>query len=198
MSFGQGCEGEPLLQADVLEAAIRRFREGTSEGTVNLNSNASRPEVVERLCDAGLESLRISTNSARSAVYAAYYQPSRYTFDDVQESGRVIKSRDGYLMLNYFVFPGVTDTAPELEALSAWIARDGVDMVQLRNLNIDPEIYLETVGAVGGLGEPMGVLAWLEELRRRHPALRFGYFNPPRSTFDAGGHGPFADVTRSA
>ncbi|MBD89695.1 MAG: radical SAM protein [Deltaproteobacteria bacterium] len=183
VSFGQGCEGEPLLQAEVLEASIRRFREGTSRGTVNLNSNASRPDAVERLCDAGLESLRISTNSARAPVYSSYYRPSRYTFADVRESGRVVKAHDGYLMLNYFVFPGVTDTAAELEALSAWIEEDGVDMIQLRNLNIDPETYLETVDSVGGLGEPMGIIPWLRELNARFPELRFGYFNPPRGTF---------------
>ena len=95
----------------------------------------------------------------------------------------MVKAHDGYLMLNYFVFPGVTDTAAELEALSAWIEEDGVDMIQLRNLNIDPETYLETVDEVGGLGEPMGIIPWLRELSARFPELRFGYFNPPRGTF---------------
>jgi pyruvate-formate lyase-activating enzyme len=185
VSFGQGCEGEPLIQAEVLEASIRRFREGTRAGTVNLNSNASRPEVVERLCEAGLESLRISTNSARADAYTAYYNPSRYGFEDVQESGRVIKRHGGYLMLNYFVFPGVTDTAAELEALSAWIERDDVDMLQLRNLNIDPELYLETLSETEFPGEPMGVIPWLAEVRRRHPRLSFGYFNPPRGSFES-------------
>lgn len=52
-------------------------------------------------------------------------------------------------------------------------------MVQLRNLNLDPEIYLETVGE-SGRGEPMGIVPWLEELGARFPKLQFGYFNPPR------------------
>jgi hypothetical protein len=150
---------------------------------MNLNSNASRPAVIERLCEAGLESLRISTNSAQPDVYTAYYNPSRYTFEDVQESGRVIKRRGGYLMLNYFVFPGVSDTREELEALSAWITESSIDMLQLRNLNIDPETYLDTLGVVTELSEPMGIAPWLAELGRRHPGLRTGYFNPPRGTF---------------
>ena len=87
-------------------------------------------------------------------------------------------------MLNYFVFPGFTDTWDELDALSAWIEEDGVDMLQLRNLNIDPELYMATLGEVIEHGEPMGVLPWLAEVQRRHPHLRFGYFNPPRSSFD--------------
>ena len=180
VSFGQGCEGEPLMQAPQLEAAVRLIRQREPRGIVNLNSNASRPDAVARLMDAGLDSLRISTNSARAAIYHAYYRPRGYTFDDVRRSSKVVRARGGYVMLNYFVFPGVTDTAAELEALSAWIAEDQIDMVQLRNLNIDPEMYLATVRDAGHTGEPMGIRTWLVELRRRFPALRFGYFNPPR------------------
>lgn len=33
LSFGQGCEGEPLLQAGLLAAAIRRIRQVTGRGT---------------------------------------------------------------------------------------------------------------------------------------------------------------------
>ena len=187
VSFGQGCEGEPLLQGENLIAAVARVRAETRQGVVNLNTNASRPSVVERMCAAGLDSIRVSTNSARPAVYAAYYRPKGYGFEQVRESARVVKRHGGYVMLNYFVFPGVSDTEPELEALSAWIADDGVDMLQLRNLNLDPEVYLATVEPAGGMGEPMGIVRWLEELRLRHSQLRFGYFNPARALFEAAG-----------
>jgi len=180
VSFGQGCEGEPLNQPRELEETVRLIRATTSRGVVNLNSNASRPHVIARLMEAGLDSLRISTNSARADVYHAYYRPKGYRFDDVRESARVARRRGAYLMLNYFVFPGVTDTQPELDALSAWIEEAGIDMVQLRNLNLDPEVYLATVAAAGPLAEPMGVIPWLEALRDRFPDLTFGYFNPPR------------------
>ena len=53
-------------------------------------------------------------------------------------------------------------------------------MIQLRNLNIDPEMYLRAVTEAGHVVAPMGLMVWLRELRRRFPALRFGYFNPPR------------------
>ncbi|PIE20925.1 MAG: radical SAM protein [Proteobacteria bacterium] len=185
VSFGQGCEGEPLSQGSRLVEAVRRIRAKTDLGVVNLNSNASRPGYVRALCDAGLDSLRISTNSARDNVYRAYYRPKGYRFEDVRESARVARDAGIYLMLNYFVFPGVTDTEAELDALSAWIEDAGVDMIQLRNLNIDPELYLETVAAARGLGEPMGLLPWLERLRERHPRLAFGYFNPPRRRMNA-------------
>lgn len=182
VSFGQGCEGEPLMQGRNLEHTVRKIREVTRQGIVNLNSNASRPDVIARMLDAGLDSLRVSTNSARAEVYAAYYRPTGYTFADVRRSARLVRERGGYVMLNYFVFPGVTDTPAELDALSAWIDEAKIDMVQLRNLNIDPELYLAAVTGVGHVVEPMGLLPWLHELRRRFPALRFGYFNPPRQT----------------
>lgn len=184
VSFGQGCEGEPLNEGDNLVEAVRLIRRATSRGVVNLNSNASRPGVVERLIDVGLDSLRISTNSARADVYAAYYRPTGYGFAQVRESALAMRRAGGYVMLNYFVFPGVTDVSPELEALSAWIDEAQIDMVQLRNLNIDPEVYLDRVGFAEGIGEtPLGIVPWLRELRRRHGALRFGYFNPPRRRF---------------
>ena len=40
VSFGQGCEGEPLMVADVLEEAILLIRKETSKGIINLNSNS--------------------------------------------------------------------------------------------------------------------------------------------------------------
>lgn len=180
VSFGQGCEGEPLMQGDNLIAAVKQIRAATPKGIVNLNSNSSRPRVVERLMDAGLDSLRISTNSARKDVYHAYYRPVGYSFEDVRESARIVKARGGWVMLNYFVFPGVTDTEAEFEALSRWIDEAKIDMVQLRNLNLDPEMYLQAVTAVGHEVAPMGLKVWLDKLAARFPHLRFGYFNPPR------------------
>ena len=44
VSFGQGCEGEPLLQAKTLEASISMMRKATGRGTINLNTNGSLPE----------------------------------------------------------------------------------------------------------------------------------------------------------
>jgi pyruvate-formate lyase-activating enzyme len=98
----------------------------------------------------------------------------------VRASAKAVRDAGKYLMLNYFIFPGVTDTMAELDALSEWIESDRIDMVQLRNLNIDPEMYLDHVTRAGHVVEPMGLMPWLTELRRRFPALRFGYFNPPR------------------
>lgn len=196
VSFGQGCEGEPLVQGPVLEATIRGIRAQTRDGVINLNTNGSLPKVVAKLADAGLDAIRVSLNSARPVLYERYYRPQGYQLADVLQSAREMATRGRYVSLNYFVFPGVSDAAAELDALSHFIEEGGVQLVQLRNLNIDPELYLRELGD-GAVQRPMGVLAWIAALRERFPRLRFGYFNPPRSKF--GRPGPVPGVrTRSA
>jgi pyruvate-formate lyase-activating enzyme len=177
VSFGQGCEGEPLLFGDVLVDAVRRIRAATDRGTVHLNSNASKPDVVRALCDAGLDSIRVSLNSPRPVAYEAYYQPRGYSFVDVAESLRVVVGSGGHAALNLLCFPGLTDTEAELEALSALIEDTGLHMIQLRNLNIDPDLYRASLP--GGLVQKGRGMRWLRaQLARRFPQLRFGYFNP--------------------
>jgi hypothetical protein len=43
--------------------------------------------------------------------------------------------------LNYLVFPGFFDQEPEVDALCDLIERCDVQMLQLRNINIDPDAY---------------------------------------------------------
>jgi pyruvate-formate lyase-activating enzyme len=178
VSYGQGCEGEPLLLGDVLVDGTRRIREATPRGTINLNSNASRPDVVRRLVAAGLDSIRASLNSPRPDVYAAYYNPRGYSFDDVVESVRIVHEAGGHTSINLLCFPGVTDTEAELEALTGFIRTVGLDLVQMRNLNIDPDLYREILPP-GTMGGGRGMRWLMASLTERFPALRFGYFNPP-------------------
>jgi len=177
VSFGQGCEGEPLLFGKALVAAVARIRARHRRGTVNLNSNASKPEVVRELVAAGLDAIRASMNSPRPELYAAYYQPRGYDVSDVIESIRIVTAAGGHASINLLCFPGVTDTEPELAALSALIERTGLQLIQLRNLNIDPELYRASLpkGAV----QPGRGMRWLRDrLAKRFSWLRFGYFNP--------------------
>ncbi|NOQ45789.1 MAG: radical SAM protein, partial [Desulfobulbaceae bacterium] len=178
VSFGQGCEGEPLLQTDTLEKAIRLIRAKTDKGTINLNTNASLPPAVERLAAAGLDSIRVSMNSARPECHARYFRPRGFTFNDVRRSIMVMKEKDRHVSLNYFILPGFTDDPDEFDALCALIDTCRPDLIQLRNLNIDPEYYLQVVQHQP-TGIPMGILTWHKKLCHRFPLLRFGYFNPP-------------------
>jgi wyosine [tRNA(Phe)-imidazoG37] synthetase (radical SAM superfamily) len=182
VSFGQGCEGEPLLGKDLLPAATRLIRERTSRGTVNVNTNGSLPAVVEAMCQAGLDAIRVSMNSARVEIYEPYYRPKKYAFDDVKESLRVMRRHGRYRSINYLVFPGVTDTDQEFEAISAFVEEMDLDLIQMRNLNIDPEIYRERLPA-GAVREGFGIGEFMRRLSVRFPHLHYGYFNPSKETY---------------
>ena len=177
VSFGQGCEGEPLLMWETIRDAIVEIRKHTSRGSININTNGSDPEAVKILCEAGLNSIRVSTNSARSEIYLPYYRPNNYEFEDIVESLKVVNSFGGWTSINYFVFPGMTDSVAEYEALRKLIKETGLKMIQWRNFNIDPDWYLGKIG-VTDTGECLGVTQLMELIREEFPDLKFGYFNP--------------------
>jgi wyosine [tRNA(Phe)-imidazoG37] synthetase (radical SAM superfamily) len=177
VSFGQGCEGEPLLQAKTLEKAIRKIRRQTDRGTINLNSNASLPDAVARLADAGLDSLRVSLNSAQEQYYTRYYRPVSYSFHNTLESIRAMKSKGKFVSLNYFILPGFTDSEDEFLAFSELVETYRPDLIQLRNLNMDPEWYLKTLGLSPDT-KALGIRNWLHRIKSKFPALQFGYYNP--------------------
>ena len=176
-SFGQGCEGEPLTESALLREAIALFRARGGQGTVNLNSNASDPAAMAALAEAGLSSLRVSLNSAREEVYNRYYRPVNYTFGEVRESIAVAKAAGLFVSLNLLYFPGITDTEPELDALIELLTAHQVDFIQLRNLNIDPEMYLALLHDLSD-APAMGLANFRKRLRKECAWLNFGYFNP--------------------
>ncbi|MFM7646056.1 MAG: radical SAM protein, partial [Sphingomonadales bacterium] len=178
ISFGQGCEGEPLLMWETIRDSILEIRKHTSKGSLNINTNGSNPDAVRQLCKAGLNSIRVSTNSARREIYMPYYRPNNYQFEDIIESLKVMTSFGGWTSINYFVFPGMTDSMAEYEALRKLIGETGLKMIQWRNFNIDPDWYLGKIG-VTDTGESMGIKTLQQELRAEFPSLRNGYFNPP-------------------
>ena len=178
VSFGQGCEGEPLLMWETIRESIIAMRKHTPRGSININTNGSKPAAVRALCEAGLDSIRVSLNSARPNIYNAYYRPNNYSFEDIVESLRVVRSFGGWASINYFVFPGMTDSIEEYEALRQLIRTTGLTMIQWRNFNIDPDWYLGKIG-VTDTGECMGVKQLMELLHEEFPQLKFGYFNPP-------------------
>lgn len=179
ISFGQGCEGEPLLMWETIRESIIQIRKFTPKGSININTNGSKPDAVEKLCQVGLNSIRVSMNSAQANLYTAYYLPNNYKFQDIVESLKVVRSHGGWASINYFVFPGVTDTEAEYEALCALIDYTGLSMIQWRNFNIDPDFYLHKLN-IGYDDHAMGILTMMNLLHEKYPDLKFGYFNPPK------------------
>ncbi|HEY2476420.1 MAG TPA: radical SAM protein [Candidatus Cybelea sp.] len=162
VSFGQGCEGEPLLRSITIARAVERIRRQRANGTINLNTNGSQPSSLSRCIDAGLQAVRISLNSFRHSVYAAYYRPLRYTLDDVLASIRLAIERGLRVSLNLLTHPGVTDDADEIAAMESFLRDSPVSMVQTRTLNIDPALYFD---AVGRPKEPLGMRYAIERIR---------------------------------
>jgi len=183
VSFGQGCEGDPLMAARVIEPAIRRIRAVTQNGTINMNTNASRPEVLRGLLDAGLDSIRVSINSFRHDAYHAYFRPVSYSFDNVIESIDVAGEKGKFVSINYLNCPGITDTEEELEALTTFLDHHRIQLIQWRNLNVDPKKYHEIIRKAGSTGKPVGMRRFIRSIKEGYPALRHGYFNPPKETF---------------
>jgi pyruvate-formate lyase-activating enzyme len=180
VSYGQGCEGDPILQADTVAEATRRLRAATSRGTVNFNSNGSFPDKVRMLCDAGMHSMRFSMNSVREETYKRYYRPVGYKFADVVESVKIAKEKGLFTMINYLVSPGVNDHPEEVDGLLEFIDCTGVDMLQMRNLSIDPDFYNKRMGVKG---KGIGMYRMLERVKKEFPRIQYGYFNRTKENF---------------
>jgi pyruvate-formate lyase-activating enzyme len=178
VSFGQGCEGEPLLMWETIKESIIEIRKHTQKGSININTNGSNPRAVEELMKVGLNSIRVSTNSAREDIYTKYYRPNNYKFQDIVDSLKVARDYGGWASINYFVFPGMTDSEQELDALRKLISYTNLSMIQWRNFNIDPDWYLGKLN-IADTGERYGLNQMMQIIHEEFPHVKFGYFNPP-------------------
>jgi MoaA/NifB/PqqE/SkfB family radical SAM enzyme len=184
VSFGQGCEGEPLLQAKLIEESIKIVRGATKKGTININTNGSKPRSLARLLDAGCEAVRISINSARDSYYTRYYRPKGYVFRDVIKSISLAKRLGALVSINYLTMPGFTDHTDEVAAIESLISKFRIDMIQWRNLNYDPMLYLRILKApTPEISDLVGIRQEIALLKRKFPRLMTGYFNPRAAAF---------------
>ncbi len=176
ISFGQGCEGEPTLAAGTIAKAIEMIRGVTGQGTINMNSNAGFTAGVADICRVGLDAIRVTLISAREEIYQAYHRPQGFNLSDVCNSIRIAVSSGVYTSLNLLVLPGLTDREEETQALLEMVRDTGVNMIQLRNLNIDPDFLFQYVPAKGG--EMLGIPAMIDILQKV-PGLEIGSFSRP-------------------
>ncbi|HHW12009.1 MAG TPA: radical SAM protein [Firmicutes bacterium] len=179
LSFGQGCEGEPLLAGKVLKAAITTLRQKTKAGTININTNAGLPTVLEELAAAGLDTARISLFSADPASYRFYHRPQGYTLNQVGEAIGRLDRHGVFVSLNLLTLPGFTDREAQVEKLFAFLRRYPVGMIQIRNLNIDPDYIWarQRQEKLVPAGEALGIAGFLAELKREFPQLTVGNYS---------------------
>ncbi|MDQ8737576.1 radical SAM protein [Paenibacillus sp. LHD-38] len=179
ISFGQGCEGEPSTQAKIIVEAMQRVRSQTSLGYININTNAGLTDYMRAIVDAGLNLMRVSTISALDDHYNAYYKPRGYTLKNVEKSLKYASDNGVYTSINYLIFPGVTDREEEIESMIGFVKRTGLKLIQMRNLNIDPESYLAIIPKAQG--EIYGMKQMLEIFREELPDVVIGSYThvPP-------------------
>jgi len=180
ISFGQGCEGEPLLEAGLIERIIKSLKPSYRNATFNINTNGSLTKNLKRLIKAGLDTARVSINSAIKERYNLYFRPRGYGFEDVVISIKLLNDSGVYVMLNILVFPGITDEPNEIDSLIKLIQRTKPDMLQLRNLNIDPRLYLTIIRPKE---KPVGIINFLKTINQTFPSLKIGSFNRPKNYF---------------
>lgn len=183
ISFGQGCEGEPLMQSSLILEAVKKIRSITSEGTINMNTNASMPEVVGELADAGMDTIRVSLNSPLEHRYKKYFNPQQYSFFDVIKSIKTAKDKGMFVSLNYLFMPGVNDREEEWEAFAKFLKENPVDMIQIRNLNTDPDYYYSFMEKPEG--KALGVRKYLETLKQEFPEIIVGNFSISKKKIEA-------------
>lgn len=174
VSFGQGCEGEPSLAADNIAAGIKKIRAVTKKGQINMNSNVGWTDGVKKIVDAGLDSLRVSIISAREESYDAYYRAS-YHLPDVKNSIRYALDHGVYVSLNLLYFPGFNDRGEELAAWQEFFRELPVQMIQVRNLNIDPDAFLAIMPQEQKTA--VGTKTFLQTLHEEFPQLVIGSFS---------------------
>jgi pyruvate-formate lyase-activating enzyme len=94
----------------------------------------------------------------------------------VLESIRVMKDAGRFVSVNYFVFAGFSDQPSEIAAFEKLLTDYKIDLIQWRNLNIDPEWYWEELNPPEENG--IGIRQLIEYYKSKFPRLRHGYYNP--------------------
>ncbi|MHB8171138.1 MAG: radical SAM protein [Thermincolia bacterium] len=176
-SFGQGCEGEPSLAAPLIVEAIKEIRKSTDRGTININTNAGYTDGIAAICRAGLDAMRVSIISPTARIYDAYCRPQGYHLEDVGKSIMIAKEHDVCVSLNLLTLPGLNDREDEIEALLEFVKSTGLDRIQIRNLNIDPDQLMELLALPEG--ESLGIPQFIDILRQELPGVEMGNYSRP-------------------
>ena len=173
ISFGQGCEGEPSLQAENICAAIKKIRSTTSRGQININTNAGYTSGIKKIVDAGLNSMRVSIISALDENYQRYYRAA-YELAAVKDSIRYALASGVHVSLNMLYMPGFNDRVAELDAWKKFLDELPAQMIEVRNLNYDPDAFF---AAMLHDEKFFGTRKFLRELKKNFPSLMIGNFS---------------------
>ena len=122
--------------------------------------------------------MRVSIISAQEENYAAYYR-AQYFLSDVKESIRYALEKKVYVSLNLLYFPGFNDRIDESEAWRGFLRELPVQMIQVRNLNLDPDMFWDIVPP--SRRKTLGTRRFLRLLEDARPRLDVGSFSHYRT-----------------
>ncbi len=145
VSFGQGCEGEPLRVGELLEESIRLIRPRPPGAPSTSTPTAAGPRWCAGSSWPG--SPRCGSPSTASSPSAT--QPTTAPGAGAWTTRRPPSRRQvpgGFASINLLCLPGITDREDEAAALVKLVEETGLDLIQWRNLNLDPEAYRSAWG----------------------------------------------------
>ena len=150
------------------------IREKTRRGKININTNAGHTANIKKIVDAGLDCMRVSIISAIEENYAAYYRAG-YTLGNVKESVAYALKKGVNVSLNLLYMPGFTDNVREVAAWQDFFTELPVNTVQIRNLNIDPDVFWQKMPPAP-TDETMGTKRFLRLIAEKFPDIRIASF----------------------
>ena len=128
---------------------------------------------IKKIVDAGLDSMRVSIISANAENYQRYYRAG-YKLAAVKDSIRYALDNGVHVSLNMLYMPGFNDRQSELDAWKNFLDALPAQMIQVRNLNYDPDEFFRVMPADKNF---VGVKNFLRELETTFPALTVGNFS---------------------
>ncbi len=177
VTFGLGRNGDLELACERIERSILAIRSRSQAGMLNLDTQVLDPAWIARLCNAGLDAIRISLNSAVAGHFERWYGSGRGGFEELRGVLGVARGKGTHLSLSLLTQPGFSDRPSEVEALLRLIDEFGIERLQLRNLPADPDAYLALFPSPEA---PAGMGALLRRLKRDAPNLWIGTLEAPR------------------
>ncbi len=97
----------------------------------------------------------------------------------VGESIRRLRKRSVFVSLNLLALPGFTDRKPQMERMFQFLDEHPVNMIQIRNLNIDPDFVWGKMKKERKAltGEVIGMANFLDELAAKFPEIIVGNYS---------------------
>jgi hypothetical protein len=161
--------------APEITRAVQGIRQRTEEGLIYIDAHQIDPGTIKSCCEAGTDWIGVNLNSAQPKYFERFYKRRGHTFEELLTCLRMINQSGCGIILNYGVFPGLTDHPAEMEALEKLFNTVNIGMFQPYNLPVDPEWYMDKLMMMSLPRKQVGMRAWWEHIGKDYPGIEAGY-----------------------